>query len=408
MERASICGKMGKPAKNVAYPKTPVIMAYHTISVGRRWVDGEQMRKALADGRQSDRDTNGAAKKEKKLRRSYPIVKLEDALKIAEAVKTKNSGNPLDTALVAQAVGITRMTAKFFYHSSAARDYGLTTGTRDSETIELTDLGRAIVYADSAETQRQKRIEAFFKVEKFKQVYDHYNGSNLPEEQYVSNTLENKFQIPPAQHAEFVQVFKANCLYLDIEGGLPSVRAVATGATARPIDIRVLGLPQGKFDRTAFVIMPFSEKGKQVRPTGFFDEVLKSLVTPAGNAASFGVITARREDSDIIHHTIINRLLTADLVIADLTDHNPNVLFELGIRLAKEKPVVLIKSKDTGPIFDVDNMMRVYSYDQNLWSTTVEADVKGLTERINGTWEHQGAAVSYMQILTAGPQVVKS
>ena len=150
--------------------------------------------------------------------------------------------------------------------------------------------------------------------------------------------------------------------------------------------------------------MPFVEKGQQLRPTGFFDEVLKSLITPAGNAAGFGVITARREDSDIIHHTIINQLLHAELVVADLTDHNPNVLFELGIRLAKEKPVVLIKSKDTGAIFDVDNMMRVYPYDQNLWTTTVEADVKGLTDRINGTWENRSTAVSYMQILMAGPQ----
>ncbi|OGS13355.1 MAG: hypothetical protein A2234_04310 [Elusimicrobia bacterium RIFOXYA2_FULL_58_8] len=169
----------------------------------------------------------------------------------------------------------------------------------------------------------------------------------------------------------------------------------------------MLGQPQGEFDKTAFVIMPFTEKGNQVRSPGFFDEVLKSLITPAGNAAGFGVITARREDSDIIHHTIINQLLNAELVIADLTDHNPNVLFELGIRLAKEKPVVLVRSKDTGPVFDVDNMMRVYPYDQNLWSTTVEADVKGLSERINGTWENRATAVSYMQILTAGPQPVK-
>src|SRR5204862_866442 len=156
------------------------------------------------------------------------------------------------------------------------------------------------------------------------------------------------------------------------------------------------------------VIMPFSEKGKQLRSPGFFDEVLKSLISPAGNGAGFGVITARREDSDIIHHTIINQLLNAELVVADLTDHNPNVLFELGIRLAKEKPVVLVKSIDTGAIFDVDNMMRVYAYNQNLWSTTVEADIKGLTDRTNGTWANRANAVSYMQILTAGPQAMKS
>lgn len=255
--------------------------------------------------------------------------------------------------------------------------------------------------------QRQKEIEAFFKVENFKQVYDNYNGSELPEEQYVSNALENKFQIPPAQHTEFVEVFKANCKFLAIESGLKGVRGVDGVATPSIVDIRVLGQPQGKFDKSAFVIMPFAEKGKQVRSNGFFDEVLKSLITPAGNVAGFGVITARREDTDIIHHTIINQLLHADLVVADLTDHNPNVLFELGIRLAKEKPVVLIKSKDTGPIFDVDNMMRVYSYDQNLWSTTVEADVKGLSDRISGTWDKKDTAVSYMQILTSGPQAKK-
>ena len=350
---------------------------------------------------------NGTPTRGRRPRRSFPIVTLEDALKVPAAIRAKNSGNPLEPKLVAEACDMAQMTNKFFYVTTAARDYGLTVGTRDTGTIELTDLGRAIVYADNADTERQKKIEAFFKVEKFKQVYDHCNGSQLPEEQYVSNTLEGKFQIPRPQHAEFVEVFKANCKYLAIEGGLKGVPSPSTDGIAKSIDIRVLGQPQGEFDKTAFVIMPFTEKGNQVRSPGFFDEVLKSLITPAGNAAGFGVITARREDSDIIHHTIINQLLNAELVIADLTDHNPNVLFELGIRLAKEKPVVLVRSKDTGPVFDVDNMMRVYPYDQNLWSTTVEADVKGLSERINGTWENRATAVSYMQILTAGPQPVK-
>jgi hypothetical protein len=56
----------------------------------------------------------------------------------------------------------------------------------------------------------------------------------------------------------------------------------------------------------------------------------------------------------------VNDLLEADLVIADLTDHNPNVLFELGLRMAEDKPVALIKAIGTGKVFDVDNMLRVY------------------------------------------------
>jgi hypothetical protein len=45
--------------------------------------------------------------------------------------------------------------------------------------------------------------------------------------------------------------------------------------------------------------------------------------------------------------TIVNQLLDADLVIADLTENNPNVLFELGLRLSEDRPVALIRAKGT-------------------------------------------------------------
>ena len=59
----------------------------------------------------------------------------------------------------------------------------------------------------------------------------------------------------------------------------------------------------------------------------------------------------------MIQSTIINDLIQADLVIADLTEHNPNVKFELSVRMAQDKPVVLMKAEVTGPLFDVDNML---------------------------------------------------
>lgn len=341
-------------------------------------------------------------------KRSFPSVSLEDALKVAQVIRLKNNGHPWGTDLVASACEMTQKTVRFFYLAAAARDYGLTTGSRDTAQISLTDFGRALLFAPSAEIEREKKIESFFNIEKFKQVYDFYEGSQLPDQQYLTNALENRFQIQPDEHNEFTTVFLANCKYLNIENGLGNIsKAITKHSDTKTIDTRSLGKPKGDFDRTAFVIMPFSEKGKQERAKGFFDEVLKSVITPAGNQAGFAIETARREDSDIIQHTIINELINADLVIADLTDHNPNVLLELGIRLAKEKPLVLIKSKDTGPVFDVDNLLRVYTYDQNLWSTTVQADVKGLADRISGTWDNRNNSVGYITILTAGPQAVR-
>jgi hypothetical protein len=323
-------------------------------------------------------------------KRTFPGVTLEESLKVPQAVKLKNGGNPMTTSLVATACGTTGKGDKFFYLASASQNYGMTVGSRTSPQIELTALGRAIVYAAFPEEEKQKKVEAFFTVDKFKQVYDYYNGSaNLPEKQYLSNALESHFELDPSEHDEFTEVFKENCKYLGIESGLGATKG--TMKEAKITDVRSMGKPKGEFEWTAFVAMPFSEKGKQMRSGGFFDEVLKSVITPAANAAGFAVETARREDSDIIHHTIIRELLHADLVIVDLTDHNPNVLLELGIRLAKEKPVILIKSKDTGPVFDVDNLLRVYMYDQNLWPSTVQGDVKGLTERISGMWENRRA-----------------
>ena len=87
------------------------------------------------------------------------------------------------------------------------------------------------------------------------------------------------------------------------------------------------------------------------------------------------------------------------MVIADLTEHNPNVLFELGVRITKEKPVVLVKASGTGRIFDVDNLLRVYEYKPNLWRTTVEKDLPSLTEFIRGAWEGRESDQTYMRIL---------
>jgi hypothetical protein len=343
-----------------------------------------------------------------KLQRPYPQRALEDALKVPQAIREKNNGNPWATDDVAQAaLGVSKSNNKFFYAAAASRDYGLTLGSRDTERIELTDAGRAIVFAGDSAALRQKLVDAFFSVDIFKRVFDHYGGSNLPEKEFLGNTLQGEFGLPPEFHDEFVKIFRANCKFLQIEQGLGEgiQQARALDGPDHPSEIRVVGEPKGKFDRRAFVIMPFVEKEPDPRATGFFNEVLTALITPAANAAGFAVETAQQDGSDVIQSTIIGQLLAADLVIADLSDHNPNVLFELGIRIAKDLPVALVKAEGTGRIFDVDNMMRVLSYSPNLWSTTVARDIPRMTDHIKAAWDNRTTVRSYMQILTGAPPV---
>ena len=145
--------------------------------------------------------------------------------------------------------------------------------------------------------------------------------------------------------------------------------------------------------------MPFVEHDEDRYPTGFFAEVLESLFTPAITRAGLQVRTARRQGSDLIQHTIIRELLNADLVLADLTEHNPNVLFELGMRIAENKPVVLVRATGTGNIFDVDHVLRIQDYSPNLWPSTVAQDLPQLEAHVRAGWENRESTDTYRNIL---------
>jgi hypothetical protein len=334
--------------------------------------------------------------------RPFPRVPFVSALKVPQKIKELNGGNPWSPADVATAIGVGRTTGNFYYITAAARDFGLTVGTRDSEHIELTPLGRQIVYAPDAVTERTKKIEAFFKVEVFRKVFEHYGGANLPEMLYLSNTLENQFKVHPEFHQDFVKAFKQNCRDLQLEDAAAAIEALGSDRAGGSNATVTVATPRttGKQLR-AFIIMPMTERRDGRRP-GFFDEVLRSLLTPACIQAGFSVETAKKQGSDIIQSTIINDLLDADLVLADLTDHNPNVSFELGMRIREEKPIALIKASDTGPIFDVDNMLRVLPYNPSLWPSTIASDLPLLVEHIKGAWEARTNGQTYMKILRRG------
>lgn len=353
-----------------------------------------------AKPRGKDKKAAEATAKRKYVLRPYPQKTLEESLTLPKKIKEKNDGKPWATSKVASACGYTNLrTVNFILLTTSARDFGLTVGTNSTETIELATLGRDIVYADNPETERKNKIKAFFSIDIFKKVFDHYGGSEFQaERQYVSNVLQKNFNLDPKLHEEFIRLFQANCKYLGIQSGLDGGTVESEKGEKQAGEIRVVGQAAGKFDRTAFVILPFTERNRE-RPDGFFSELLNKLITPAGNSAGFAVKTAEAPGSDVIQSTIINQLLQAELVIADLTDHTPNVLFELGIRIAKELPVALIRG-DEKRIFDVDNMMRVFTYNPNLWTSTIERDLPKLAEHIKAAWDNRTTDRNYMQILT--------
>ena len=160
----------------------------------------------------------------KRVKWPFPRATLEKALQIPLALKEHNGGNPWDPDEVRKAIGAPVGNA-WFYLTAASRDYGLTSGTRDTPKITLEDLGRNIVYAPDAGAELALKKEAFLGIEIFKKVLDYYKGSNLPEMKYLGNTLTREFGLDPETHEEFAKVFRENCQYLGIVSGESTVRA---------------------------------------------------------------------------------------------------------------------------------------------------------------------------------------
>ena len=341
--------------------------------------------------------------------RPYPRRTLEDSLRVPQAIKDKNGGQPWAPDQVASAIGV-GMSGSYFYLTQAARDFGLTEGTREAAKISITDLGKRAVYPRSDEERAQALLEAFFSVDIFKRLVEYYHGSKLPEEPYLTNTLNTEFGLDESLVDEFVGLFEKNARFVGVGtdwNGAPGASAGAEAGKSKFVEpgsadtqsVQV-GAPSKKTDTglRCFIAMPFGERDED-RPIGFFKEVLDSLLIPAITDAGFEAFTARRQGSDVIQSTIVNDLLDADLVVVDLTEHNPNVLFELGMRMHADKPVALIRAKGTGPIFDVDNLLRVEDYSPNLWPSTVKKDLVTLRDHIKAAWENRETTQTFMRIL---------
>src|SRR4051794_17977625 len=105
-----------------------------------------------------------------------------------------------------------------------------------------------------------------------------------------------------------------------------------------------------------FVAMPFGKKSAAGGSVSIdFDQVYRLAIRPAADEADVEVIRADEErGGGFIHKPMYERLLLAEIVVADLTFANANVFYELGIRhAARPRSTILIFAKKSRLPFDV-------------------------------------------------------
>lgn len=114
-------------------------------------------------------------------------------------------------------------------------------------------------------------------------------------------------------------------------------------------------------ERTCFVIAPIGDEGSPTRKRS--DDVLRYIITPALKECGYVPVRADQIDRPgVITSQVIEHIIRDPMVIADLTDHNPNVFYELALRHVTKKPIIHLIHQSQRPPFDV-SMNRAIFYD---------------------------------------------
>lgn len=113
-------------------------------------------------------------------------------------------------------------------------------------------------------------------------------------------------------------------------------------------------------EKTCFVIGPIGDKGSEERKHS--DRVFKNIIQPVViDEYEYKTLSSNKiSKPGSITIELINHLIDDFLVIADLTNYNPNVFYELAIRHAAHKPVIqLIKEGQPIP-FDIADLRTIF------------------------------------------------
>jgi hypothetical protein len=132
-------------------------------------------------------------------------------------------------------------------------------------------------------------------------------------------------------------------------------------------------------DKLCFVISPIGDPDSETRKRS--DQVLKHVVRPAATTCGYNAVRADEIDKPgMITSQVIQHVVNDALVVADLTERNPNVFYELAIRHALRKPLVQIIKKGEAIPFDVAGTRTIYVDHKDLDS--VEAAKNEIIEQI--------------------------
>ncbi|MGP0834045.1 hypothetical protein [Serratia sp. CY85251] len=102
------------------------------------------------------------------------------------------------------------------------------------------------------------------------------------------------------------------------------------------------------------IIMPIADT--PTYPKGHWTDVYNILSEAAISAGFEPNMVSFDEDVSVIQKRIVQNIYNNPIVVCDISSRNANVMFELGMRLAFDKPTVIVKDEKTPYSFDISSI----------------------------------------------------
>lgn len=193
--------------------------------------------------------------------------------------------------------------------------------------------------------------------------YADYEGSPVPADEHFLNVLEDRYSIPRNRRKEAAELILENARFagilheepngdrsISIQGksGLAIPPVVHSGASEEM-------LPENQvtdYSKICFLITPIGDEDSDERKHA--DLIMKHLVKPILEKQGLEVVRADKIGKPgLITQQVIEHLALARLCIADLSFHNPNAFYEIGVRHAFKLPTIQVIRKGEKIPFDV-------------------------------------------------------
>ena len=313
--------------------------------------------------------------------RKFPVLTFEESLVLPNAIQQHAAGQRVRRLTLFEKLNQSPDSRETRRTVTASGQYGLTRGSYTAEYIELTPEGNDAT-GDEVPLARKLQVRfdlAIAKQAPFDFLYLKLKGNKMPAKEVMGDYL-TEANVEGDEKAECIDTFILNAKFLgllrmiagserlvSIEQAIeeiphlvanPAAQAGRTGDSemlpkASPLAATDVPVAVGEFAKICFYITPIGDENTEHRQHADF--MMTYVIEPA--LKEFGLKVVRADQMGkpgMIGKQVIEHILKARLVIADLSFHNPNVFYELCLRhTTRLATVQVIRAADKIP-FDLN------------------------------------------------------